>query len=75
MEDHHSHVLRAVQAFDGKGSWYQIDRFLAQRGVLPDRLMNIVTELVDLGLIEVVSMNNAGQPVYGLTQTGRARVT
>lgn len=66
-------VLKIVSDQDGKCSWYQIERTLGRRGVIPDEnVMTVLREFTAAGLIaEVPQPANPAQPLYKLLDKGK----
>jgi hypothetical protein len=69
-------VLQLIAANDGKWSWYQIERGLSARSVNSEgRLMSIINDLISDKLIVAIPSSIASQPMYGLTDTGKASLS
>jgi DNA-binding HxlR family transcriptional regulator len=76
MSDFQITVLTAIQANDGKFSWYQLDRALTHRaGVDPGKvskdMMLALRELEGAGFIIAGVGHNPGQPLYSITASGQ----
>lgn len=71
MSELHHRILELVAANNGQYSWYQFDRCLSEAGVEHSgRLMVLLQELVDDGLIRAGMEPNPAQPRYSITEAG-----
>jgi len=70
-------IVKAIQANDGKLSWYQLDREITQRtgGVDPTTvskdLMPTLRELEQADIIATIAGHHPAQRLYSLTPAGR----
>lgn len=67
-------LLEIISRRSGQLSWYQIDRLISQSGVPPNGLMERLGELSQEGLIRQDITENPAQPVYSITDEGRAQL-
>lgn len=66
-------IVELIEKNDGKWTWYQLDRGMTARG-LGGRMnfMEVVTELINEGLIAEERDARYPQPLYRITEKGRA---
>jgi DNA-binding HxlR family transcriptional regulator len=68
-------LLKLIANHDGGWSWYQLDRALSARGLmLKMPLTAVLQQVEDEGLIRSAAGHNPSQPVYSITDMGRARI-
>jgi hypothetical protein len=68
-------LLKLVADHDGGWSWYQLDRALSARGLMPTMpLPAVLRDAEEKGLIRSAAGRNPSQTVYSITDTGRARI-
>ncbi|WP_331251880.1 MarR family transcriptional regulator [Cronobacter malonaticus] len=65
-------VLRVIAEKQPGWTWIMLDRTLAIRGIEGfSNVANIVTGLVNNGMVETVYIENASKPRYRVSQQGR----
>jgi DNA-binding HxlR family transcriptional regulator len=70
-------ILKAIQANDGKLSWYQLDRELTQRigsvgpPAVSEALLPSLRELEQANLIATIAGHHPAQPLYSITAIGQ----
>ena len=68
-------LLKLIANNDGKWSWYQLDRALSTRGLIPPApIPKILKSAEREGLIRSLPGANPAQPVYEITTEGKARL-
>ena len=68
-------LLKLVAEHDGDWSWYQLDRALSARGMIPTMpLTTVLRDAEEKGLIRLAAGSTPSQPVYSITNIGRARI-
>ncbi|ELY6245739.1 MarR family transcriptional regulator [Cronobacter universalis] len=65
-------VLRVMAEKETDWTWIMLDRTLAIRGIEGfSNVANIVTSLVNNGMVEIVYTENASKPRYRVSPQGR----
>jgi len=68
-------VLKLVAMHDGKWSWYQLDRTLSARGLIsPTPLTTVLRDAEGQGLLRSLPGASPSQPVYQVTDDGKALI-
>jgi DNA-binding HxlR family transcriptional regulator len=74
--DYMTELLRRIAAHDGEWTWYQLDRALSVRDLIPmEPLPKLLRELERRGLIRSGPGPNPAQPTYFVTAAGRERLS